>query len=465
MKKCSVKLNSRKQICLYYANSTPFVIEGKVIEPPYVESTTPIKKVAKYLGVEPTGNYNIEKVFKAKTYFNPIYCGKVAYKNNIKISEFLNLCNASLLTHPNFQTAKEIATFVLGGCKEESLNPSITLSEFIDIIINDQRGKAENPTSMNFQVYITLKNSIKDWNKFNSQISKLHQSDFDELSTYLKNRKGKNGKKGANWERMMQCYRAVINRAINQYNKVTGCNENNSIKFSKQNPNTQFKQRTGKSLIELYNEKNVNGAMTKDQVKLFESINPRVLDVKIENGKRSFKLCADKVCLCYDILSFMLYTGGTRPIDAIRMKYNNLDIERNQIIYLPIKKNRFANDDNELKKHLTALPLNESAKSIIDKYKPVNGYIFPCDCNIKDTGDYAPINKCITYMNAVIKTIGKQIGLDFIPTTYTMRKTAITLNVDEISARAKVIAMEEAAKLAGTSLFQVKDTYYKQVNQ
>jgi len=63
---------------------------------------------------------------------------------------------------------------------------------------------------------IVLKNSLKNWNKYNCQISKLYQSDFDELSTYLKNRTGKNGKKGANWERLMQCYRAVINKAINQ---------------------------------------------------------------------------------------------------------------------------------------------------------------------------------------------------------------------------------------------------------
>ncbi len=465
-KKCSVKLNSRKQISLCYGNSTPFVIEGKVINPPYVDKAA--KKIANYLGVEQTGNCNISEIFKAKTYFNPLCCGNIAHKNNNKLVEFLNLCNGAILVH-NFQTAKEIATFVLGGCKEESLNPSITLSEFVDMVIENEKGKEENPTSMNYQVYKALKNSLKNWNKYNCQISKLYQSDFDELSTYLKNRTGKNGKKGANWERLMQCYRAVINKAINQYNKVTGCNESNFIKLNKQNPNTQFKQRTGKTLIELYNEKHLTGAMTKEQTELFKNINPSELIVRMRtrhNGKTYYyTLDTEKVCLCYDILSFMLYTGGTRPIDAIRMKYDNIDLKHNLIVYLPNKKNRFANDDDELTKHITSVPLNESALKIIRKYKPINGYIFPCSCNIKDTKDYHTINKFITYMNAVIKTIGEQIGLDFVPTNYTIRKTAITLNVDEISERAKVIAMQETAKLAGTSLFQVQNTYYKKVNQ
>lgn len=468
-KRCSVKLNSREQICLCFGNSTPFVIEGKVINPPYVVLTPQAKKTAKFLGIEETtGKYNMKKIFKAKTYFNPICCGTVAHENNRKIADFLNLCNAVILVH-KFQTAKEIATFVLGGCKEESLNPSITLSEFIDMVISDEKGKEENPNSMNYQVYKTLKNSLKDWDKLNNRISELHQADFDELSAYLKNRTGKNGKKGANWERMMQCYRAIINKAIKQYNKVTGCNESNSVVLNKQNPNTQFKQRTGKTLVELYSEKNLTGAMTKEQVELFESIDPSKLDVKIKtwhNSKTSFyTLDTEKVCMCYDILSFMLYTGGTRPIDAIRMKYDNIDWEHNLIVYLPNKKNRFANDDNELKKHLTAVPLNINAKNIMAKYNPVNGYIFPCSCNIIDTGERPSIGKIEDYMNAVIKAIGAKIGLNFVPTCYTMRKTAITLNVDEISARAKVIAMQEAAKLAGTSLFQVQDTYYKNVNK
>jgi len=376
----------------------------------------------------------------------------------------------SLVTYPKrFKTAKDIALFVLGGCKEEKNNPSITLSDFIDTIIYNEKGKEENPTSMNYQVYETLKNALKDWGKLNNLISELHQSDFEELSTYLKNRTGKNDQKGANWERLLQCYRAVINAAISdKYKKITGCNESNFVKLNKQNPKTQFKQRTGKSLVELYNEKNMTGALTIKQVEMFESINPNELVVEINKGSKDnpkpYTLDTDEVCLCYDILLFMLYTGGMRPMDAIRIRVNNLDLEHNQIIYLPTKKNRFANDDNELKKHLTCVPLNEKAIKIIGKYEPVNGYVFPCKCNKIDINEYWPISHYITKMNTVIKVIGKQIGLSFKPTNYTMRKTAITLNVDEISKRAKIIAMEEAAKLAGTSLFQVQDTYYKQVN-
>ena len=68
-------------------------------------------------------------------------------------------------------------------------------------------------------------------------------------------------------------------------------------------------------------------------------------------------------------------------------------------------------------------------------------------------------------MNKVIQEIGKIIGLKFKPTTYTIRKTAIPYNVDMDTQKAKILAIEKAAKLAGTSPKQVEDTYYKLVNQ
>lgn len=478
--KCSIKLNARKQICLCFGNSTPFNIEGKVINPPYWCRTGGYFKNAP-IGLDiPMQEFDIKQGFKAKTFFEPSYCGNViAAKNNLKLGDFLNTCNYVLTKYPKrFSTAKEIGMFVLGGCKEENFNPSITLGEFIDVVIDSQKGKAENPDSMNYQVYITLKNALTGWengNKLNQPIATLSQSDFDNLSAYLKERKGKNGKKGANWERMMQCYRAVTNAAISsQFNKVTGCTEKNSVKFSKQNPNTQFKVRTGKSIIELYNEKNNEGAMTFKQVEAFKRIDPTTLCVKMRstdrnNTKRLNNLATDKVVLCYDILSFMLYAVGIRPIDAIRISHFNFDWEHQQIVYLPAKKNRFDNDDIDVTNHIAAIPMNEGIMRIYEKYKGVeaNGFLFPCPCNTKDNGkyNYKRINQFEGYMNAVIKAIGKEIGLNFIPTNYTMRKTAITLGVDNELQKAKLIAMEKVAKLAGTSAHQVSNTYYKSVNQ
>lgn len=471
-KKCSIKLNSRKQIALCFGNSTPFVIEGKVINPPYY-SVTGWKKA----GVTPMhllNGFDIVEAFRAKTYFDANYCGKVAHELNAKLSDFLETCNESVLLHPEFQKASEIAKFVLGGCKEESLNPTITFAQFLDIIINDQKEKEENPDSNNFQVYITLKNSLKNWGKFNELVSSLHQSDFNELSIYLKNRKGKNGKNGANWERLMQCYRAVINAAISpRYNKVTGCNESNFVKLDKQNPKTQFKQRTGKTLVELYNEKKVQGALTFEQVEAFKRINPNTLVVRLEtrhnNKTYYYTLDKEKVCLCYDILSFMLSTGGIRPIDAIRISHINFDFDNKQIVYLPAKKNRFGNDDNELSNHLVSVPLNNDNLSLFEKYKDcnANGFLFPCPCNIEEKGryNYKRINQFEAYMNAVIKEIGKALNLDFVPTNYTMRKTAITYNVDKELENLRKAATLKAAKLAGTSTFHVTDTYYKQVNR
>ncbi len=272
----------------------------------------------------------------------------------------------------------------------------------------------------------------------------------------------------------MKCYRAVINAAISpRYNKVTGCNETNCVKLDKQNPKTQFKQRTGKTFVELYNEKKIQGALTFEQVEAFKRINPSTLVVRLEtrhNNKTYFyTLDKEKVCLCYDILLFMLSTGGIRPIDAIRISHNNFDFDNNQIVYLPAKKNRFGNDDNELSKHLVSVPLNNDNLGIFEKYKncDANGFLFPCLCNIKDKGhcNYKRINLFLGYMNKVIQEIGKIIGLKFKPTTYTIRKTAITYNVDKNIQKAKILAIEKAAKLAGTSPKQVEDTYYKLVNQ
>lgn len=473
---CTIKLNSRGKICLCFKNSTPFVIEGKVINPPYVVLTKGKRETASYLGIDLNDiQLKTRDIFKAKSYFDRTLCGSVADSNNNKLGKFLDACNYVITANPDkFKTATEIGTFVLGGCKGESLNHTITFAQFLDVIINDQKEKEENPNSNNFQVYITLKNSLKNWGKFNELVSSLHQSDFNELSIYLKNRKGKNGKKGANWERLMQCYKAVINAAISpHYNKVTGCNETNCVKLDKQNPKTQFKQRTGKTLVELYNEKKIQGALTFEQVEAFKRINPSTLVVRLEtrhNNKTYFyTLDKEKVCLCYDILLFMLSTGGIRPIDAIRISHNNFDFDNNQIVYLPAKKNRFGNDDNELSKHLVSVPLNNDNLGIFEKYKNcnANGFLFPCPCNIEDKGhyNYKRINQFEAYMNAVIKEIGKTLNLDFVPTNYTMRKTAITYNVDKELESLRNAATLKAARLAGTSTFHVTDTYYKQVNR
>lgn len=477
MAKCNIRLNGRKQISLYYGNSTPFVLEGKVITPPYVIPTKGIKETANYLGISLNDvKHSIENVFSCKQFFDRAKCGSIADTNNKKLGDFLTKCNNVIYLYPNkFKNAKEIATFVLNGCKEESLNPTITFADFLDIVINDQNGKEENPESANFKVYITLRNSLKDWEKFNSIISDLHQSDYNDLSTYLKNRKGKNGKKGANWERMMQCYRAVINAAISDnYNKITGCNDTNFITLDKQNKKTQFKQRSNKTYIELYNERQLEGALTFAQVEAFKKIDPTTLCIKVpstdrNNKKRFNNLDVEKVSLCYDILSFMLYVGGIRPIDAIRIRHDNFDFEHNQIVYLPAKKKRFANDDGELIKHLVSVPLNNDITGLFEKYKSAdaNGFLFPCFCNIENNGkyNYKRINQFEGYMNRVIQSIGDILGLDFKPTCYTMRKTAITHNVDIEIEKAKIIAFEKVAKTAGTNPNLLPTTYYKQVNR
>jgi hypothetical protein len=128
----------------------------------------------------------------------------------------------------------------------------------------------------------------------------------------------------------------------------------------------------------------------------------------------------------------MLSTGGIRPIDAIRISHINFDFDNKQIVYLPAKKNRFGNDDNELSNHLVSVPLNNDNLSLFEKYKDcnANGFLFPCPCNIEEKGryNYKRINQFEAYMNAVIKGIGKALNLDFVPTNYTMRKTAITYN-------------------------------------
>lgn len=476
--KCNIRLNSREQISLCFGNSTPFVIEGKVINKPYVMPTKGIRATENYLGIDLNDvRHDIKKLFKPKSFFDRVVCGSIADTNNKKLGDFLNSCNNAVLTYPDrFKTAKEIGLFVLGGCKDENTNPTITLGEYMNIIIDRQKGKAENPDSMNYQVYKTLKNALKDWeggNKLNQSISSLYQSDFEKLSKYLKERKGKNGKKGANWERLMQCYRAVINNAINDSSIITGCTISNAVKLAKNNPTTQYKVRTNKSIVELYNEKNKKGAMTFEQVETFKQIDPTTLCVKIatrHNGKSyEYTLKKEYVDLCYDILLFMLYAVGIRPIDAIRISHKNFDWEHNQLVYLPSKKKRFNNDDNDVTKHIVSIPINEGIIRLFNKYKNTdsNGFLFPCPCNTKSMGEYnyKRINQFEDYMNKVIQTIGVIIGLDFKPTSYTMRKTAITLGVDNDLKKAKIVAIEKIAKLAGTSTMYINDTYYKSVNQ
>lgn len=470
--KISVRLNGRKQVALFLSNSTPFVIEGKVVFKPFYKPTTTIKRTCDYFNIPVPKELDIKTIFKPKTFFDVSACGKLGADNNKRIIDFVEACNAALITHSEFKTAKEVATFVLGGCKEESLNASITFAEFLDIVINDQRGKEENPDSNNFQVYITLKNSLKNWGGYNSIISDLKQADFENLSSYLKNRIGKNGKKGANFERMMQCYRAVINAAISpRYNKVTGCGESNKIVFDKKNPANVLKYRSNKTIVELCREKDMEGALNFEQIEAFKNLDLHTLDVKIpswhNHKKYEYTPKMEDVELWYDIIRFMLFAGGIRPIDAIRMRVEYLDFELNRISYMPRKQNRFANDDRDIKDRATKVPFNSEMLEIINKYidKSVNGFLFPCTCNIRDNGkhNYKRINQVEYCMNALLKAFGTSIGLSFNPINYHIRKSAITYNAD-VDYKLKLASLEKAAKLAGTSLKEVLGTYYKLVN-
>lgn len=468
VKKCSVKLNSRKQICLCFGNSTPFCIEGKAVD--FTNFSSEERKKLSDLCLPTLTQY-----FHAKTYFDENIPPTLRHKWNLQLSKFVEDCNKALSKFPELQTkkAKDIALFVLGGCKSESLNAKITFADFLDIIINDQKGKEENPESANFQVYITLKNSLKNWEKFNYIISDLHQADYYELSNYLKNRIGKNGKKGANWERMMQCYRAVINAAIStRYNNITGCNVDNYITFDKKDEQLQFKQRSEKSIVELYNEKNNKDALTFEQVEAFKAIDPSTLIISIptrHNGKSyTYTINNDIVCLCYDICTLMLATNGMRTKDVIRIKKELFDLENKRIIYLPHKLNRYSNDDRDIQNHSTPVRFNADIIRIFEKYKNSTNtdFLFPCKCNVCDGGKWNPSRYEDTKgcMNALLKEIGKMLNLNFKLTTYVLRKTAITCNADMIYKELKERAIEEAAKMAGTSKKYGQKNYYKCVN-
>lgn len=471
VKKCSVKLNSRKQICLCFGNSTPFCIEGKAVD--FTNYSSEERKKLSDLCLPTLTQY-----FHAKTYFDENIPPTLRHKWNLQLSKFVEDCNEALFKFPELQTkkAKEIALFVLGGCKSESLNAKqITLGEFIDIVIERQTNKNLNPESLNFTKYITLKNALKLWDNgsiLERNISSITQNDLLSFSNFIMTGKG-----GNNHYRLLTLFRAIMGFAIdNTYNINTGCTEDNRIKVTK-----ELKEKTEKATYkndwEASNDTEEKTAITLEQMDMFFNFDISTITIKyIPNPKRINKTTGlpyectmgeELKALYFDIAKLELATGG-RPIDIIRLKIDHFDFQKREICYTPKKNLGKRTNNKKWKKGLLHFPFNDMVLSVYNKYKNcnANGYLFPVRPNTHNYKNpialYGAINHVESFVTKVIRAICNNIGVSFDAIGYTMRKSSITGEVDEMFEDyfKNVIAPKLAIKY-GTGEGNIMNIYYQ----
>lgn len=477
--KCSIRPNNRGQICLYFGTSTPFVIEGegKVINMPYYSKDGDyFKSYARHNCYGVAYPFDIKMAFKSGkgNYFSTSYCGKIACKLNEELINFVERCNSLDLT--KFQKAKDIALFVLGGCNEEGFNTKqITLGEFIDIVIERQTNKELNPESLNFTKYITLKNALKLWDNgsiLERNISSIKQNDLLSFSYFIMTEKG-----GNNHYRLLTLFRAIMGFAIdNTYNINTGCTEDNRIKVTK-----ELKEKTEKATYkndwEASNDTEEKTAITLEQMDMFFNFDISTITIKyIPNPKRINKTTGlpyectmgeELKALYFDIAKLELATGG-RPIDIIRLKKDHFDFQKREICYTPKKNLGKRTNNKKWKKGLLHFPFNDMILSIYNKYKDcnANGYLFPVRPNTHTYRDpislYGAINHVESFVTKVIRAICNNIGVPFDAIGYTMRKSSITGEVDEMFEDyfKNVIAPKLAIKY-GTGEGNIMNIYYQ----
>lgn len=140
------------------------------------------------------------------------------------------------------------------------------------------------------------------------------------------------------------------------------------------------------------------------------------------------------------------------PCDVIKAKWR--DITRRGTIAVRRKKT-----------HRTVeVPVTPMMRQIINKYKgqSKDGYIFPIMDDEKEkkyqTKDYT-FKKFREFLNKWLKSIGKELGLEFQLYAYVFRHTAITIAID------KGIPISYVANAAGTSVEMIQLHYYNGESQ
>lgn len=335
-------------------------------------------------------------------------------------------CDELLMLYDNATVVKN---------EDSTVVKKLTMGDFIRQIITEQKTCTKHfiqKPSSTYQLYLNLLRKLEKEGKIiKVPIEELSSEHVNEFSEFVLSELG-----GVNYKYLMKLFISVCNKAVEQHRN------HNVFKFSiaKHAPKRDAKRIR---------------ALSKEQLALFESYDLS----KLLNGSTP-KKTAESYELYRDFALF-LYEMKMRPIDVAKLKYSDIYMSDNNILYIdyvPEKKKNMGLPS-------TQCPLSNKAIAIIKKYKGQSskGYVFPFalneyDWNYKDPVSYrkhySKWNRVLFQINTFLSKMEKPLGFPEL-TVYMFRHTAFTIACKEMKESVFVIA-----KQGGTSVEMLEKHYF-----
>ena len=461
-KRCaSIRLNSRREISLYYGTATPVSLESKM----GLRVSDKEKNAFQIPKGFDSGYFDLRKVKDAEAKRRLTIVSH-------KLTNLLKMCENVLAEKEGISSPKELLGYIPDGerlVKRKSLN----FGSWVDMVIGGKCGDPNNPTSGTYHEYENLKRKLEQWNGgaiLERRVCEIRNIDFEAFGRWVNSSDGLNGR---NYINLMKCFKHVMMEACRN-GKQTGCVEAvNKPTFAFKSPENLksrycgMKGGNGKmNIIAIYRQDKMSGAFTKEQAEWLKKVDISAVDA---SNRKGVPLAEPMKSVLFDIILFGLETG-MRPVDLIRISKDNINEEMDSLFYFPQKKIRMMNEGGEgFEKHIVRVRFNDITRRIYMRYKEAtdNEFLFPVTCNVYKNGiyNYSSINKVETDLNKLLRAICADMpNLTFIPSMYTLRRTHITL-LEQLSVsraeRRKIY--QDIAAVNGTSEDMLDKHYIKDV--
>lgn len=324
--------------------------------------------------------------------------------NNNLLNELAQKCD-KLANNPRVTSANEFVELIY---REEELPPVETFGEYLRSIITAMRtGNNNKRPSRNYQTYINLLHKLEmEKNILEVPIGEISNKHFIQFSDFLISLHKSTG--FSNYLNLMKYFKQVHKRAFEQ-------EKNSNI--------LRFKYADAAPLTEV-NEK--LSSMTKEEYMAFKKLD---LSKVLQSGRKQefYKELYRDFCI-------FLYETKMRPVDVIKAHSSGLVVinDRPFLRYIAEKKK-----NSREKNKVTYTPLNHNALAIIKKYEHASsqGYIFPFSLNeykwdFMNAEQWNRWNnrkaRALEMINHWLKKVSQALNLDFVLTTYSFRRTALS---------------------------------------
>lgn len=421
------------------------------------------KKLRHYKVVEGLQSPNFKKWDANSQMF--VSRSEVDKSNNLLLQQFLNKYQSILKDH-EFESGQELFAYqeyvnkgldpIIEIKKSRFPQPTITLGEWLERIINDLLNPSRLKPSGSYQGYVTLLHKLeKEGKLIKMPISEINDQSFVQLAKWINRQKPTFRTSGNNFIGIMKMFRATISRA----KKARLTSYTPDFPYMDYAPITNKVSDNAKDVL-------LNGgvikSLTQEQYDAFVHLD--LSNIKMNGGTL---MCRYKEL--YRDFCILLYEMKSRPIDIIKLHWDNIaydnQTERFTCTYIPAKKKNYGYNGRHTSNPLVIQYLTPNAVKIIMKYKGESkgGYVFPFGLNKKkwDLNNpeqfrthYSQANHLQGRINRFLHKVGSYLGIPFQLTLYAFRRTSITQAIID-----NKIPLPMIAKMAGTSVDMIDKHY------